>query len=224
MKHQRSWYLWLSRRDHLPRKLREVLRVSYDIITYEQWSNVTINGEILDEKFAWKPPEGWEEFRFPAIEEGLLKAGTEAPDFELASADGSQIRLSDFRGKVVWFYIWRAGVPACREEMRHLQEQYLSYREKGLVVLGINYSDQKKVALEFLKENSATFPNILDTSQAAIKACHRDYQTLGGMSAVPLSYIIDREGKIVDAWYGYEEGHKRAIATLEKAGMNMDKP
>lgn len=109
MKHQRSWYLWLSKRDHLPRRLKQVVRVSYDIITYEQWSNVTINGEIPDEKFAWKPPEDWEEFRFPAIEEGLLKAGTEAPDFDLVAADGSRIRLSDYRGKVVWFYIWRAG-------------------------------------------------------------------------------------------------------------------
>jgi len=109
MKHQRSWYLWLSKRDHLPRKLREVVRVSYDIITHEHWSNVTINGEIPDEKFAWKPPADWVEFRFPAIEEGLLKAGTEAPDFELASVDESQVRLSDFRGKVVWFYLWRAG-------------------------------------------------------------------------------------------------------------------
>ena len=35
MKHQRSWYLWLSRKDHLPRKLKEVVRVSYDITTHE---------------------------------------------------------------------------------------------------------------------------------------------------------------------------------------------
>ena len=32
MKHQRSWYLWLSKRDHLPRKLKEIVRVSYDLV------------------------------------------------------------------------------------------------------------------------------------------------------------------------------------------------
>ena len=109
MKHLRSWYLWLSRRDHLPRRLKQVVRVSYDIISYEQWSHVTLDGDIPDEKFVWRPPEGWVEFRLPEIEEGLLKAGTEAPDFALTSADGSVIRLSGYRGQVVWLYVWRAG-------------------------------------------------------------------------------------------------------------------
>jgi outer membrane lipoprotein-sorting protein len=109
MKHQRSWYLWLSRRDHLPRKLKQVVRVSYDIITHEVWSDVRINQDVSLEKFAWKPPEGWEEFRLPQIEEGLLKPGTEAPDFDLVSIDGGRIKLSDYRGKVIWFYVWRAG-------------------------------------------------------------------------------------------------------------------
>jgi outer membrane lipoprotein-sorting protein len=109
MKHQRSWYLWLSRQDHLPRKLKQVVRVAYDIIMHEQWSQVTINAEIPTEKFAWAPPEGWQQWRLPGPEERLLKPGQDAPDFELRLADGGKIKLSDYRGKVVWFYIWRAG-------------------------------------------------------------------------------------------------------------------
>ncbi len=109
MEGQRSWYLWIARSDHLPRKLKQIVRVSYDIIMHEQWSNVTVNAEIPDEKFEWKPPAGWKQWTLPSSEEILLKPGTKAPDFELSSADGKKIKLADYRGKVVWFYIWRAG-------------------------------------------------------------------------------------------------------------------
>ena len=99
--------------------------------------------------------------------------------------------------------------------MRHLQGLHEKYEDKGLVILGFNCSDDKQIALDFMRENSATFPNILDSSSAAVKVGFDGYK----MSGVPLNYIIDGEGKVVDAWYGYEEGHKRAIEVLEKLGL-----
>ena len=104
--------------------------------------------------------------------------------------------------------------------MCHLQELYEKYKDKDVVILGFNPADDRKIALDFLRDNSATFPNILDTSITARKVAFNDYKKSGD----PLNYIIDREGKVVDAWYGYEEDHKRAIAALEKAGMKLDKP
>jgi len=109
MKHQRSWYLWLSRKDHLPRKLKEIVRVSYEIITHETWTDVTINGDISLDKFKWSVPEGWKHWVMPPIEEGLLKPGIEAPDFELKSVEGAMIKLSSFRGKTVLLNKWRCG-------------------------------------------------------------------------------------------------------------------
>jgi outer membrane lipoprotein-sorting protein len=109
MKHQRSWRLWLSQKDHLPRKLTQIVRVSYDIGFEESWSDVTIDAEIPGNRFVWSPPAGWKEWRVPEIEEGLLKPGTMAPDFDLASADGGRIKLSNFRGQVVWLNKWRCG-------------------------------------------------------------------------------------------------------------------
>jgi len=102
--------------------------------------------------------------------------------------------------------------------MCHLQTHYEKYKDKGMVILGFNCADDKQIALDFMRDNSATFPNVLDSSDAAVKVGFNSYK----MSGVPLNYIIDREGKIVDAWYGYEEGHKRALASLEKAGLKME--
>ncbi len=109
MERQRSWYLWLSRKDHLPRKIKQVVRVRTDYIKYERWFDVTIDEDISNDLFAWAPPEGWERWEMPRSEDELIKPGALAPDFELASADGDKIRLSDYRGKIVWLYIWRAG-------------------------------------------------------------------------------------------------------------------
>jgi len=87
--------------------------------------------------------------------------------------------------------------------MFHLQELHEKYKDKGLLILGFNPSDDKKIALDFLRENSAVFPNIIDSSDAATKTAFQDYKSTG----VPLNYIISKDGKIVDAWYGY--GHTR---------------
>jgi peroxiredoxin len=102
--------------------------------------------------------------------------------------------------------------------MCHLQTLSEKYKDKDMVILGFNCADDKQIALNFMRENSATFLTILDSSDAAMKVGFYGYQ----MSGVPLNYIIDREGKIVDAWYGYEQGHKRALTALEKSGLKLE--
>ncbi len=99
--------------------------------------------------------------------------------------------------------------------MVHLQKLHEKYSDKGLMILGFNCSDDKQIALDFLRENSATFPTILDSSQAAQDIVWHGYKASG----VPVNYIIDREGEIADAWSGYEKGHKRALRVLEKLGV-----
>ena len=84
-----------------------------------------------------------------------------------------------------------------------------------MVVLGVNTADDHKIALDYLKENQATFPTILDSSEASNRAMLQ-YETLEGITgAVPMTYIIDRDGKVVTAWYGYDaDATKKALAKL----------
>jgi peroxiredoxin len=83
-------------------------------------------------------------------------------------------------------------------------------------VLGVNTADDRKIALDYLKQNSVTFPNALDSSEAAGRAMSQ-YETLTGMSAVPMTYLIGRDGKVVDAWYDYRSG--RAEKMLKQLGF-----
>jgi peroxiredoxin len=83
-------------------------------------------------------------------------------------------------------------------------------------VLGINVADDRALALEYLKANRVTFPNVLDTSEAAWRAVTQ-YETLRGMSAVPMTYVIDREGKVAAAWYDFDKAE--AAKVLKKLGF-----
>jgi peroxiredoxin/outer membrane lipoprotein-sorting protein len=215
MNHQRNHYFWISRRDNLPRKLKDVVRTSGENITLEVWSKVTLNAQIPPEKFMWAPPEDWKQWHPPTSEDRLLKPGQQAPDFELLSTDESKIKLSDFRGKVVWLTFWRIGCPPCREEIPYLEKLYSRYKSKGLVVLGFDYVDDRQIALDFLSQHSVTFPNILDTSDEAIKTGFMTY----GARAAPVNYTIDREGKIAGAWLGYDISSTRGIDMLTKLGI-----
>ncbi len=220
MKAHLTRYFWISRKDHLPRKIKEIVRLASNKVEVEEFSDMTRKARISQQKFTWSPPAGWRQWEKPGPDDILLKPGTEAPGFDLLSANGSKIKLSDYRGKVIWLYIWQCGSPLCREAMPHLQKLSEKYKDRGLMILGFNCFDDKRIAWNFMRENSVMFPNILDSSDTSEKVIFDGYRNRSG--TVPLSYIIDARGKVVDAWCGYEEDNKRALAALKKAGMQLE--
>ncbi len=216
-KGQRYHRIWVARQDHLPRLLKETIYTTKTITVEERWSKVNLNAVIPDEKFVWQPPPGWKEWRMPSIETALLPPGTPAVDFTFNSADGGKISLSDYKGKVVWLVFWRIGCPPCRVEFPYLEKLHRQHRGQDLVILGFNSVDDTELTKEFLKQQEITFPNILDSSPAAQKINLETYQR--GLFAVPLNYIIDREGKIAYGWYGYEKDDPRPQEHLKKLGI-----
>jgi len=102
--------------------------------------------------------------------------------------------------------------------MCHLQELYETYQDQGLVILGFTFEEKNQAKL-LLRENGVTFPSIRDGSRVAFKVLDEKYK---GSSGVPLHYIIDRQGKVVEAWYGTKEGHPRALAALKRAGLKIE--
>ena len=80
----------------------------------------------------------------------------------------------------------------------------------------MNVADSRKVALDYLKENKVTFPIILDVSPGARKAMNQ-YLALPELGADPMTYVIGRDGKIVDGWFGYDSD--RTKAAVQKLGL-----
>lgn len=218
-KGERTRVFWISKRDHLPRRLEETLHLKRDIITRELWTSVVLNGQMKDDLFSWRPPDSWVELKVPSLEDGLLKPGAEAPDFDAALAGGGRFRLSENRGKLVWLFFWKIECPPCHEEMPYLSELHRRYAGKDLVIVGFNSTDEATLAGEYARKRAFKFPVIVDPSPAGQEVCLQKYQTVKGMSAVPLNYIIDREGRVVDAWYGYRSGDDRGLKNLRRLGV-----
>ena len=131
--------------------------------------------------------------------------GETAPALALSDISGNMIALSDFKGKVVLVNFWASWCPPCKAEMPGFQKVFMDFEERGFVMLAIALDD---IPLSLVKELGILFP--------VMKVNDRVKREYGGVSDVPQSILIDREGKIIKkVWKVYPENDLRA--DLERA-------
>ncbi|MCA9125676.1 MAG: redoxin domain-containing protein [Planctomycetales bacterium] len=213
---QRSQYYWIADLDFLPRRVLEIVRLQNEVVTREEWSQVRLNEEIADKMFSWTPPAGWQQWVLPKKNLNWPPIGSQAPEFALRSIDGKRVRLSEFRGNVVWLNFWRLGCPPCIEELPHLQSFHEELRDSGLTLIGINVTDEKRRVQKLLGSKGITYLNVIDQSPEA----ERVYLDVYGVGAIPMNYIVDRSGTIIDAWVGYSTD--RTVNAIRKAGLSAN--
>jgi len=127
--------------------------------------------------------------------------GKQAPDFKLATLDGSTVDSSFLRGKVVLLYVWFTGCPPCMKETPALVALNRDFAPRGLSVVGANadrllalsYDDEKRQ--RYLKEQGVNFPVVHWTKESDA--------AYGGISIFPTLFLIDRKGTIIHHWVGF---------------------
>jgi len=120
-----------------------------------------------------------------------VRVGSPAPDFTLLSLAGPPVSLHEQQGKVVLVNFWTTWCPPCREEMPALQRAHERLADQGLVVLGVNWTQEDNLAdvEAFVQEFGLTFPILLDSDGLVNKDL---YQVLG----LPTSVLIGRDGTV----------------------------
>lgn len=115
-------------------------------------------------------------------------------DATLPLLDGSNVRISELKGKVVVVNFWASWCPPCRIEAPALEEVYEKYQKKEVVFLGINVWENQKEANKFIQEFGITYPNAVDKAGKLVV----DF----GVSGIPETYILNPDNYIVRRWIG----------------------
>ena len=124
-----------------------------------------------------------------------IQVGLPAPNFTFPDLNGQQVSLSEHRGKVVLVNIWATWCPPCRQEMPSMQKLYERFNGENFEILAVSIDATGREAVApFVRTMNLTFPIMLDPKEVI--------RPLYGITGVPESFIIDKEGIVVEKIIG----------------------
>ena len=212
--------LWIGVQDRLIWQSQVVINLSdkqmqLTMRITERYTRQELNPRLQPTAFAYKPPQGYEivsEFKMPDFT-GATSAlkGQPAPEFALKDLQGKEVRLADYKGKIVVLNVFAHWCGPCRKEAPELEKDiWQAYKARDVVVLGVAiwaHDNPTKRAEEFAREFKLTFPVLVDAENKVAEM----YKVIG----VPTTFIIDREGIVRELVVGADVAAiKRAITAL----------
>jgi cytochrome c biogenesis protein CcmG/thiol:disulfide interchange protein DsbE len=140
-----------------------------------------------------------------------------APDFALKDASGATVKLSDYRGKVVLLNFWATWCAPCREEIPWFIEFQREYKDRNFSVIGVSMDSRGwDVVKPFTERHKLNYPVVWGDAEV---------NTLyGGADALPVTFMIDRNGRIARTHVGVAGKHtyKQEILDLLAATENTE--
>ena len=117
-----------------------------------------------------------------------------APPFTVTDLQGQKLTLADYRGKVVLLDFWATWCAPCLGEIPDFVEMQQKYGPQGLQVIGISMDDSAKPVRAFYEQQKMNYPVAVGDAKLA--------DQYGGMMGLPITFVIDREGRIAKKFVG----------------------
>jgi thiol-disulfide isomerase/thioredoxin len=133
------------------------------------------------------------------------------PNLSAPSSDGRTLSLAQLKGQIVYLDFWASWCAPCREAMPVMDALYQRYRDRGLVVLGVNVDTDRKSAQRMLDQVRPTFPIAFDPDGKWPQAF--------GLKDMPTSYLIDAKGVVRYVRKGYRARDAQELETAIKAAL-----
>jgi thiol-disulfide isomerase/thioredoxin len=124
----------------------------------------------------------------------ISNSSNKAPDFSLVGPENKKVSLSDYKGKVVIVDFWATWCPPCRKGIPDLIDLQSEFGSK-IAVIGISVdTDTKNQVASFAKNNNMNYTVLFATPEVV--------QSYGNIESIPTSFIIDKNGNIVNQYVG----------------------
>jgi cytochrome c biogenesis protein CcmG, thiol:disulfide interchange protein DsbE len=129
-----------------------------------------------------------------------------APDFTRTDLDGKSLNLRKYRGKVVLLNFWATWCGPCLIEIPTFTAWQNTYRTAGLQVVGISMDDDAAPVKRMYQKDRLNYPVAMGDAELG--------ELFGGVLGLPLTYLIDPDGRIVGRYQG-EPDLKRLEARIK---------
>lgn len=138
-----------------------------------------------------------------ALADAAPRPGQPAPNFKVISTSGQAISEENYRGRVLILDFFATWCQPCRQSMPHLVEMNRKYGKQGLQILGLSVDEEGERAVKkFTEEFRINYP----------LAMAGDHTTVDfGIRSVPVMYLIDKKGNIVEVYRGYSNEMARSV-------------
>ena len=145
---------------------------------------------VIDEQ--WRNTDAGKELVQRMASVSLTAVGSAAPDFTQANVEGKPVALKDFKGKYVLVEFWASWCSPCRAENPNLVKQYAQYKEKGFEILSVSLDSEKDKWIDAIQKDGLPWTHVSD-----LKGWNNTVGRLYGVRAVPASFLVGPDGKIV---------------------------